>query len=155
MNPELSITDLIGSSTVELHYKRPHIDSMTKISRSQDVSELLRQHINLNQIDYKEFFWVILLSNSNHVLGLSQISVGSTNATFVNLKEVYQLALLSSAVGVIISHNHPSGTLKPSDSDIKLTKKIKKGLDILDLKLLDHLILTSEDYYSFSDEGML
>ena len=155
MNIENSTTLSISKChEVQIHYKRPLIKNMAKVSSSREVCKLLKEHINLNQLDYKEFFWVMVLSNANHVLGISQISVGSTRGTMVNIKEVYQLGLLMNASGLIVAHNHPSGILRASQSDIELTKKLSEGAKLLDLKLLDHLILTSESYMSFSDEGI-
>mgnify|MGYP000619166385 FL=1 len=108
-----------------------------------------------NRIDYKEFFWVLLLTNANQVLGVSEISVGSTTGVSVNIKEIYQLALLSNASAVIVAHNHPSGKLTPSTADKNITEKLQKALKLLDIILLDHLILTSEGFVSFSDSGWM
>jgi DNA repair protein RadC len=81
--------------------------------------------------------------------------MGSTSGTTVNLKEIFQLVLKTNAVAIILCHNHPSGNLKPSNADIALTKRIKSLADVVDIAVLDHIILTSEGYYSLSDEGHL
>jgi DNA repair protein RadC len=106
-------------------------------------------------IDYKESSFVILLNRSNRVIGVNKISEGGFSGTIVDAKMVFQIALLTGASGLILSHNHPSGVLKPSDNDIQLTKKIKEFGNMVELPILDHLIMTSEGYYSFADEGMI
>ncbi|WP_299213523.1 JAB domain-containing protein [uncultured Dokdonia sp.] len=147
--------DIALCNEVQIHYKRPLYDKEQRIASSMATENLLRDFVDTNRLDYKEFFWVILLSNANQVLGVSEISIGNTNGTYVNYKEIAQLALLTNATGVIIAHNHPSGVLKASHSDHSTTKNLKKSLDTLHIKLLDHIILTTESYVSFADEGWL
>jgi len=106
-------------------------------------------------IDYREFSFAILLSSSNGVLGVHKISEGGISSTLMDVRNVFQAAIKSNAAGVIISHNHPSGNIKPSESDIRLTQKMQEAGKIMDIALLDHLILTSEAYYSFADNGKL
>jgi DNA repair protein RadC len=146
---------LKGFQEVEIIYKRPLFKSMPKIKSSLDADQLFRKIIDLNRIDYKEFFWIILLNNSNKVLGYSQIAIGDTKGTIVNVKEVFTLALKSNSSAIILCHNHPSGTLKPSKQDLALTEKINMIGSLFGINLLDHLIITSESYYSFSDEGKI
>lgn len=136
---------------VEIHYKRPVLNDNLKIKSSEDSVRVLRQFIDTKRIDYKEFFWVLLLNNSNQLLGISEIAVGSTNGVTVNIKEVFQLALLTNATCIIVAHNHPSGKLKASESDKRITQKLMKASKLLDLTLLDHIIITSEDFMSYSD----
>ncbi len=136
---------------VEIHYKRPVLNDNLKIKSSEDSVRLLRQFIDTKRIDYKEFFWVLLLNNSNQLLGISEIAVGSTNGVTVNIKEVFQLALLTNATCIIVAHNHPSGKLKASEADKRITQKLMKASKLLDLTFLDHLIITSEDFMSYSD----
>lgn len=140
---------------VNITYKRPVLDEMPLANSSSKADKILRSVIDLDRIDHKEFFWILLLSNNNNVLGISQISEGTATSTMVNLREIIQLCILSNAVGLIIAHNHPSGTLKASKSDVNLTEKIKTATLLFDVKLLDHLIITSEGYYSFADDGNL
>lgn len=106
-------------------------------------------------IDYRESFAVLLLSRSMKVLGLSWVSLGGVSGTAVDPKIIFQTALKANASSVVLIHNHPSGTLYPSDSDRKLTTKIKNGGTFLDVSVTDHLIITSESYYSFADEGYI
>lgn len=140
---------------VEITYKRPILDVMPLVGSSKDAENVLRKCFDQNRIDLKEFFFVMLLSNSSHVLGISELSSGSIIGTVVNIKEIFQLALKANASAIVLAHNHPSGNLKPSRADNELTGKIKNACCLLDLNLLDHIILTSEGYYSFADNGIL
>jgi len=140
---------------VEIHYKRPHFDMMKQISCSSDAEQISRKFINGNRIDLKEFFWVILLNNSNKILGISEISTGGATGVIVNTREIIMLMIRSNSTGVILGHNHPSGKLTPSEADKKITESINKLAVLINAKVLDHLIITSEDYYSFADNGLL
>lgn len=133
---------------LELHFKRPLFDDMFFVSQSEDVVTCLRQSICSGRISYKEFFWVVLLNRANKVLGISEIASGSTDSVNINIKEVLQLALLSNASSIVLAHNHPSGRLKPSPSDTKITDRIHQSLKLIDIDLLDHVIITQEDFYS-------
>jgi DNA repair protein RadC len=136
-------------------YRRPEVSTMEKISSSNEAEEVLRKVYLPGRIDHKEFFYIILLTNAGHVLGTSEISSGTTNGTTVNVKEILQLAKRTNASSVILSHNHPSGQLKPSSADIAITKKIEEAGKLVDISVLDHIILTSEAYYSFKDNGQM
>lgn len=137
---------------VEIIYKRPAISTLEKVSCQAESAELFRKILSTEKIDFKEFFMVALLNHNNNVLGVSVIGIGNTNTTCVNVKEIFQLAIKTNSSGIILCHNHPSGNLKPSESDISLTRRIQEVCKVCDINLLDHLILTSEDYYSFIDE---
>ncbi len=137
---------------VEVIYKRPVTSSPESILCDSDMVKIFRELITEEKIDYKEFFLVALLGRNNQIIGVSKIGMGSTNGTSVNIKEILQLAIKTNSSGVILGHNHPSGNLKPSDSDISLTRKIKEVCKCCDVVLLDHIILTSEGYRSFIDE---
>ncbi len=106
-------------------------------------------------MEIKEEFYVLLLDRANHVLGYHVLSQGGTAATVVDPKILFALAVESLASSIIIAHNHPSGNLKPSQQDIRLTNKVKNAGDTLDINLLDHIIITKEGYYSFADEMQL
>ncbi|MNL46129.1 hypothetical protein D3C87_1688150 [compost metagenome] len=101
-----------------------------------------------------EEFWVLFLNNSNKVISKSQLSKGGIVGTIVDVRLVFKLALENGATSLILCHNHPSGNLQPSEADRKITKKIKQAGDSLDVKVLDHLIITETKYYSFVDEGI-
>ena len=108
-----------------------------------------------DDLEIREEFNILLLNRANHVLGWFNVSVGGTSATVIDPKLIFSVALKCNASGVILAHNHPSGNLNPSDADLNLTTKLKEGGKILEIKILDHIILTSESYYSFADEGIM
>ncbi|MEM9078527.1 MAG: DNA repair protein RadC [Bacteroidota bacterium] len=123
-----------------------------KISGSHDVFGLLYPLIG--ELEHEEF-WVLYLNNSNKVIHKSQLSKGGITGTLVDVRLVMKQALELGAVAIILAHNHPSGNTKPSSSDKQMTKKLKIAAEALDLKVLDHLILTQHQYLSFADKGML
>ncbi len=126
-----------------------------KISSSADAAEVLRIKWKKNRLSFVEEFKAMLLTRSNQVIGIVSISQGGLSGTVADPKLIFAAALKASASSIILSHNHPSGNLKPSDADIRLTRKMKEAGQFLDLPVLDHIILTQESYYSFADEGML
>jgi DNA repair protein RadC len=123
-----------------------------KISSSNDAFQILQPFIG--DLHHEEF-WVLFLSNANKVLKKEQLSIGGMTGTVADVRKIYKSALEQSATAIIIAHKHPSGTLRPSQADMQLTRKVKDGGNILDIKLLDHLIVTEKNYYSFADEGTL
>lgn len=102
-----------------------------------------------------EEFWILLLNRSNRIIGKSKISQGGVAGTVIDIKLILKTAVENLASSVILCHNHPSGNLRPSNSDIEITRKLKAAAEYLDVKLLDHIILTDHSYYSFLDEGEL
>lgn len=141
-------------AALELGRRRRAEDSveMTKITSSKMVFEIMQPIIG--ELPHEEF-WVLFLNNSNKVILKSQLSKGGISGTIVDVRLVFKIALESGATGLILCHNHPSGTLMPSDADKHITKKLKMAGDSLDVKVLDHLIITETKYYSFVDEGIL
>lgn len=125
------------------------------IKSSKDAADLLMHLWNENKIDLVEQFKVLLLNRANRVLGVVDISSGGITGTVADPRLIFVAALKANAVGIIISHNHPSCNLKPSRADEELTQKIKNAGKFLDISLLDHIIVSSEGYYSFADEGLL
>ncbi len=123
-----------------------------KITSSHDAYFVLQSLIG--DLSHEEF-WALLLDNSNKVINKHQVSKGGITSTIVDMRLIFKKALSCGAVGIILAHNHPSGTLKPSRLDIKLTEKIKKASELLDFKLLDHIIVTEKSYFSFADEQLL
>ena len=95
------------------------------------------------------------MNRSNSVLGIMEISKGGISGTVADIRIIFQAAIKANACGIIISHSHPSGNLNPSESDTRLTQKVKDAGILIDVQLLDHLILTSDSYYSFADNGLL
>jgi DNA repair protein RadC len=108
-----------------------------------------------NRIEYQEVFITVYLDNGNNILCHQVISMGSINATIVDLRIIFSTALKTLSNNIIVCHNHPSGKLVASTADIKLNKKIKEAGELFEINLLDSLIITRENYYSFADNGML
>ncbi|GHC49195.1 RadC family protein [Ulvibacter litoralis] len=123
-----------------------------KITASKSVFELMQPIIG--DLPHEEF-WIVYLNNSNKVLQTLQLSKGGITGTLVDVRLVFKNALQLGSVAVVLVHNHPSGTLKPSQADLSLTKKLKIAGESLDIKVLDHLIITEKSYFSFADENLL
>ena len=140
---------------VGIIYRRPLYREMPTIVSSQDADVVMKGIIDMDTIDHKEFFWILLLNHAHKVLGYSEIGKGDTSGVAVNIKEIYQIAILANASSILLCHNHPSGKLDYSEADKSITQKIKKIGELLSIKVLDHLIITSESYISFADEGMI
>lgn len=123
-----------------------------KIRSSRDGYEYLKA--DLTELGHEEFY-VLLLNRANEVIGKEQISKGGLSGTVADGKVIFHKALEMKSSGIILAHNHPSGQLKPSEQDIKLTQSLASFGKYIDLHILDHLIITDENYYSFADNGML
>ena len=127
-----------------------------QIKSSEDAYKLFLRSWDQNTIEHVEEFKILLLNRSNKALGIAPISLGGTAGTVTDVKIIMQYALKTNAQAIIICHNHPSGNDKPSESDSKITRKIKDAAELLDIQLMDHLIITPhEGYYSFADKGLL
>lgn len=123
-----------------------------KITSSASVFELMQPIIG--ELPHEEF-WIVYLNNSNKVIQKHQLSKGGITGTMVDVRLVLKTALEVGATGIILAHNHPSGTLKPSEADKQLTTKLSVAAKSLDIKVLDHLIITEKAYFSFADENIL
>ena len=141
-------------SEVELTYKNnvPY-NQRQKISNSQGAYEILTNLFPENTMDYRETFIVLYLNRANQVLGYSVISQGGTSNTTVDIKMVIQTALLANASCIMLAHNHPSGNLHPSSDDNRITNRIIEAARLFDITVLDHIVITNESYYSFTDNG--
>ena len=141
-------------AALELGRRRRAEDTveLKKITSSKIAFEIMRPIIG--ELPHEEF-WVLFLNNSNKVISKTQLSKGGISGTIVDTRLVFRLALENRATGLILCHNHPSGNLIPSDADKDITRRIKTAGAILDVKILDHLIITETKYYSFVDEGIL
>ena len=126
------------------------VDSIV-LRRSQDVYQLFSR---LETLKYEEF-WVIVLNTANRVLRQIKISEGGISATVVDQKKIFKEVIDAYGSGIILVHNHPSGNAKPSESDISITRKIVEAAKLFDIKVLDHLIITNNCYFSFSDNTLL
>lgn len=124
---------------------------LIKITSSKKIFEIMQPIIG--ELPHEEF-WIVYLNNSNKVISKSQLSKGGITGTLVDVRLVFKTALEIGATALILCHNHPSGTLIPSDADKQITKKLKVAGDSLEIKVLDHLIVTENNYFSFVDEGI-
>lgn len=130
-------------------------NSEKKITGSSDAVELFRQYFDSDEIDYRESFYALYLNQENNVLGIRKISECGISSTIVDVRIIMQAALRCNATGIILAHNHPSGNLKPSAEDLKVTQGIQQASEFLNIRLLDHCILTANQYSSSADEGYL
>ncbi|RYE56993.1 MAG: DNA repair protein [Sphingobacteriales bacterium] len=127
------------------------------ISSSDDAHQYLLKGFNQDTIALKEEFIALYLNRANHVLGLYKVGIGGMTGVVADPRMVIAVALKIAAVSIIVGHNHPSGNLKPSRQDEELTTKLREGAKFMDIKVLDHLIVSpcGKEYYSFADEGLL
>jgi DNA repair protein RadC len=126
-----------------------------KVTNSKDSYNILLNSWDSNIIELQEECKVLLLNRANQVLGVYSISKGGVSGTIVDAKLVFSVALKCNASSIIIAHNHPSRNLNPSETDKRLTQKLKKAGEYLDIVLLDHIIITKNDFFSLADNGML
>ena len=125
---------------------------LKRITASKTVFEIMQPIIG--ELQHEEF-WIIYLNNSNKVIYKTQLSKGGMTGTIVDVRIVFKTALEHNAVGMILVHNHPSGTLTASEQDKQVTRQLKMAGHSLDIKVLDHVIITEHSYYSFADAGIL
>ncbi len=147
-------TDCIVSE-IQLKYQPQPLTET--INEAKDIHKLLINRVfDADTIGYKETFKVLLLNNANKIIGYTTISDGGLTSTIVDVRMILQTALVSNATSIILTHNHPSGNLKPSGQDDSLTKKIKSACELMDIQLLDHIIVTPYgSFYSYCNEGRL
>ena len=143
----------LAEAAIEL-YKRLQIKQAERqqVISSDTVCEILRPLIG--DIE-KEEFWAVYLNQSNRIIRKERLSVGGIAGTYVDIRLIMKEAILCNATGIIISHNHPSGNESPSQEDNRITEQIKKAADSLNIRLTDHIIITSNTYYSYVENGML
>jgi len=122
------------------------------ITGSKSAEQFIRQFYS-DDIEVYESFFILLLNAMNNTIGYAKISQGGIVSTVVDVRIIAKYVVDSLATSVILAHNHPSGNLKKSDADSQITKRIKECLNYFDCKVLDHIILTKESYYSFADNG--
>ena len=163
---KLSVTDLtqfkgIGEAkaitiitALELGRRRRLEEALERpeIKSSKAVFNIMQPVIG--ELPHEEF-WVLYLNNSNKIIYKDRLSSGGITGTLVDVRVLFKKALELSSVGLILCHNHPSGSLKPSRSDINLTKRIQDAGEILDIKVLDHLLITEKAYFSFADNNLI
>jgi DNA repair protein RadC len=144
-------------SEVQLIYKnKVKASDRVKITSSRDANAVFIDSWNRDTIGFLEEFKILLMNRSNSVLGILEISKGGVSGTVSDVRVIFAAAIKGNASGIICAHNHPSSNLNPSESDTRLTQKLKEGASLLDIQLLDHLIVSPEgDYYSYADNGLL
>lgn len=143
-------------SEIELHYRTNVKPSeRPKINCSQNAYDILHQHWSDEKLELLEEFKILLLNRANRVLGIVNISTGGVTGTVADPKIIFSSALKANACSIILAHNHPSGNLKPSEADIELTTRMKQAGQLLDISVLDHIILTSDQYFSMADNGII
>lgn len=147
---------LFQVSEISVSYKpKFRASERPKVNSSKLVYDLLLDSWNKDTLELQEQFKVILLNRANRVLGIYEASSGGIGGTLVDPKLIFSIALKTSATAIIISHNHPSGNLNPSEADKRITRKLIEGGKLLDIDVLDHIIVTAERYYSFKDAGLI
>ncbi|MCB0375009.1 MAG: DNA repair protein RadC [Sinomicrobium sp.] len=142
------------AAALELGRRRRAEEALEKvdIASSASVFELMQPVIG--ELPHEEF-WIVYVNNSNKVIQTFQLSKGGITGTLVDIRLVLKNALEFGATAIILAHNHPSGSLKPSVADKQITRKLKTASESMDIKILDHIIVTESSYFSFADEGLL
>lgn len=141
-------------SALEIGRRRAsqEVPEKIQISSSSDLFKILHPYLGDLQT---EQFWAIFLNQSNRILGKTQLSSGGINQSVVDVRILFKTALEHFATAIVVAHNHPSGNLKPSQEDLKITKQITEAGKLLNIQVLDHLIISQNSYFSFADESLL
>jgi len=156
MESIMEVSALYEVAEVELIYKsKVKASNRPVIRTSKDCYQVLLKAWDENKIEFVEQFKVMFLNRANKVLGIYDVSTGGISGTVADPRVIFIAALKTNCSSIVISHNHPSGNLIPSRQDEEPTHKLKHGGQLLEIKLLDHLIVTTEGYYSFADEGLV
>ena len=142
------------AAAMELGRRRRGEEALEKYKITSSISVFELMLPVLGELPHEEF-WIIYLNNSNKVIQKKQLSKGGITGTLVDVRLVLKNAIAVDATGIILVHNHPSGTLKPSEADKQLTNKLKRAAESMDIKVLDHLIITEKAYFSFADSHIL
>lgn len=149
---EAKAISIISALELGKRRKASEIIEKKQIKSSKDIFEIFAN--KLGDLPYEEF-WIVILNRANKIIELKKISTGGVHGTVTDVKIIMKYAIEKTASSIIVCHNHPSGNIKPSKSDIEITNKIKKAGDFLDIPLLDHIIVSDSKYYSFTDENIL
>jgi DNA repair protein RadC len=144
-----------GIPEIKIRYNRSNKVFLGKVTHSKDSYDFLKTAFDKETIQVQESFIVLYLNRANEILGYYKHSIGGIAGTVADPRLIFATGVASASSGIILSHNHPSGNLTPSQGDIELTRKLKEGGKLLDIQLLDHVIVTNTGYYSFADEGLI
>ncbi|MDH1882112.1 MULTISPECIES: JAB domain-containing protein [Empedobacter] len=131
------------------------VDEKIKVMGSSEVYQVLKANWDLDTIELQEEFKILLLNQGNQVLGIKSMFKGGINTCSIDVRLIMGMALKANASALVITHNHPSGNLNASESDKRITSKIKECCELFDIRLLDHIIMAKNSYLSFADEGIL
>jgi DNA repair protein RadC len=151
IGPAKAITLL---AALELGRRRAGITHTEKVPIKSSETVFTLFHPLMGDLEHEEF-WLLMLNRANRVLGRYKVSQGGLSGTVIDTRIILKKALDNLASSIIVCHNHPSGNNQPSDADVKITKKLKKAAEMLEIKLLDHVIIADKSYFSFADEGLL
>ena len=147
---------LLAVSEIQLSYKSQVKPSLRpKVVAPKDSYDVLLKNWDDSKIEFVEQFKIMLLNRAQRVLGIFEVSSGSVTGTVADPKLIFAAAIKANACSIIMAHNHPSGNLQPSQADIDLTRKMKEGGKLLEIQVMDHVIVTTEGYFSFAAEGLL
>ncbi|MCE6989540.1 RadC family protein [Dyadobacter sp. CY323] len=151
-----NVSNLYQVTEIELIYKtNVQASQRPKIASSRDAYKVLMQTWNADRLEFIEEFKILLLNNASRVLGIFEVSKGGISGASADVRIVFAAALKANATGIILAHNHPSGQLVPSDADRYVTENMRKAGELLNIRVLDHLIVTAEGFCSFSDECLM
>ena len=146
----------LGEVTLNYKYHNPSIKDRPLITNAAEAVAVIKLVIDMQRIGLQEQFIVIYPNQANKVIGTMNVFSGSINSTVVDIKLILASGILLMSKSVIVAHNHPSGNLKPSKEDLALTKRLSTALQYMEMKLVDHFIITpDDDYLSFANEGLL
>ncbi len=151
IGPAKAITLL---AAMELGRRRSAAQQTERISVKSSETVFNLFHPILGDLDHEEF-WLLMLNRANRVLGRFKVSQGGLSGTVIDTRIILKKALDNLSSSIVVCHNHPSGNNQPSDADVKITEKLKKAAEMLEIKLLDHVIIADKSYFSFADEGLI
>lgn len=143
---------IVAAFELGRRYREAAPESRVKVGSSRDVFDHVRHH--LSDLPHEEFH-VVHLNRANQILGMQRLSMGGISGTVVDTRLLFKHAINRGASSVIVTHNHPSGNLSPSQEDIRLTERLQEAGKILEIPVLDHLIVAETGYFSFADQGLL
>ena len=141
-------------AAIELGRRRAGEQHSEKVAVKSSETVYKLFHPLMGDLEHEEF-WLLMLNRANRVLGKYKVSQGGLSGTVIDTRIILKKALDNLASSIIVCHNHPSGNKQPSDADVKITEKLKKAAEMLEIKLLDHVIIADKSYFSFADEGLI
>lgn len=149
---EAKAISIVAAMELARRRKEENVSNEISIKSSKDAYQVVQTF--LSDLPHEEF-WILSLNRNNKVKSKTLISRGGVSGTVVDSRIIFKQAIEELASGIILAHNHPSGNIQPSSEDIKITRKIKEAGELLDIRLIDHIIVGEKNYYSFADEGMI